>query len=110
MQTEPTTTARGAGWRKMARVALGWLVGAGLLALMLRAVDVRSLWAMAQRVPLALWLAAAALWWGGLTALGDDFQCFGRTQTCQALGQQRRSHTAGALLAVAGAAMLEVER
>ena len=64
MQTEPTTTARGAGWRKMARVALGWLVGAGLLALMLRAVDVRSLWAMAQRVPLALWLAAAALWWG----------------------------------------------
>jgi hypothetical protein len=53
-----------APWKKTVRVLLGWAVGAGLLVLMLRAVDTRALWAMAVQAPPWLWLAGAALWWG----------------------------------------------
>ena len=39
MSDEAVNTAPAQRWKKTVRVLLGWAVGAGLLALMLRAVD-----------------------------------------------------------------------
>ena len=64
MSDEAVNTAPAPRWKKTVRVLLGWAVGAGLLALMLRAVDARALWTMAVQAPPLLWLAGAGLWWG----------------------------------------------